>query len=76
MLVIRIITRIITIVFCSDQLKRHYNLGQYWLEVDIEDLTHFDASLSDKLLTQPTEHLPLVSIHFFYLVFLDCYIIL
>lgn len=42
-----------------DQLKRNYTLHQYWLEVDIEDLTHFDASIADKLTKQPTEHLPL-----------------
>jgi MCM N-terminal domain len=49
------------VFFCSDQLKRHYNLGHYWLEVELEDLTHFDASLAEKLVKQPAEHLPLVN---------------
>jgi hypothetical protein len=43
-----------------DQLKRNYNLGQYWLEVDIEDVSSFDESLADKLYAVPTENLPLV----------------
>ena len=42
-----------------DQLKRNYNLGQYWLEVDIEDVSSFDESLADKLYAVPTENLPL-----------------
>ncbi|XP_063426896.1 DNA replication licensing factor mcm5-like [Mytilus trossulus] len=42
-----------------DQLKRNYNLGQYWLEVDIEDVSSFDESLADRLYNQPSEHLPL-----------------
>ena len=44
----------------SDQLKRHYNLGHYWLEVELEDLTHFDASLAEKIVKQPAENMPLV----------------
>ena len=46
----------------SDQLKRHYNLGQYYLEVDLQDLTSFDEQLADKLTKSPAEFLPLVSI--------------
>ncbi|KAK3092794.1 hypothetical protein FSP39_007290 [Pinctada imbricata] len=42
-----------------DQLKRNYNLGQYWLEVDIEDVSSFDEALAEKLYKLPTEHLPL-----------------
>jgi hypothetical protein len=34
-------------IFYRDQLKRNYNLGQYWLEVDIEDVSSFDESLAD-----------------------------
>nr|CAD7394144.1 unnamed protein product [Timema cristinae]CAD7425753.1 unnamed protein product [Timema monikensis] len=41
-----------------DELKRHYNLAQYWLEVNIEDLASFDEALADKLYKQPTEHIP------------------
>lgn len=46
----------------SDQLKRHYNLGQFYLEVDLQDLTSFDEQLADKLTKSPAEFLPLVSI--------------
>lgn len=42
-----------------DQLKRHYNLGQYYLEVDLQDLTSFDELLADKLTKSPAEFLPL-----------------
>jgi DNA replication licensing factor MCM5 len=44
----------------SDQLKQHYNLGKYCLEVDLEDLSSFDETLADKLNKNPTEFLPLV----------------
>ncbi|CAN7999910.1 unnamed protein product, partial [Ixodes hexagonus] len=43
-----------------DQLKQHYNMGQYWLEVSMEDISSFDEVLADKLSKQPTEHLPLL----------------
>lgn len=47
-------------VYCyRDQLKHHYNLGEYWLEVSLDDLTNFDEALADKLFKQPLEHLPL-----------------
>ncbi|CAH3122309.1 unnamed protein product [Porites lobata] len=42
-----------------DQLKRHYNLGQYYLEVDLQDLTSYDEQLADKLTKSPAEFLPL-----------------
>ena len=45
---------------CRDQLKRHYNLRQYWLEVDLQDLASFDAQLAEKLSKVPAEYLPLV----------------
>uniref|UniRef100_A0A0B7A8Y5 DNA replication licensing factor MCM5 n=1 Tax=Arion vulgaris TaxID=1028688 RepID=A0A0B7A8Y5_9EUPU len=40
-----------------DQLKRHYNLKQFWLEVDLDDVSSYDESLADKLLKQPSDHL-------------------
>ena len=46
---------------CRDELKRHYNLGEYWIEVEMEDLASFDEDLADFLYKQPTEHLQLVS---------------
>lgn len=42
-----------------DTLKRNYNLHQYSLEVNIEDVGSFDETLADKLYKQPTEHLPI-----------------
>ncbi|XP_012275934.1 DNA replication licensing factor Mcm5 [Orussus abietinus] len=42
-----------------DALKRNYNLGQYWIEVNLEDLGAFDESLAEKLYKQPTEYLPI-----------------
>uniref|UniRef100_A0A8D8SGI8 DNA replication licensing factor MCM5 n=1 Tax=Cacopsylla melanoneura TaxID=428564 RepID=A0A8D8SGI8_9HEMI len=42
-----------------DSLKRNYNLGQYHLEINIEDLNSFDENLADKLYKYPTEHLPI-----------------
>ncbi|KAA8585637.1 hypothetical protein FQN60_004331 [Etheostoma spectabile] len=32
-----------------DDLKRHYTLGEYWVEVEMEDLASFDEDLSDCL---------------------------
>ncbi|CAO1426441.1 unnamed protein product [Diamesa hyperborea] len=40
-----------------DTLKRHYLLGRYFLDVEIEDLAGFDENLADKIKKQPTEHL-------------------
>lgn len=44
-----------------DELKRHYNLGEYWIEVELEDLASFDEDLAEFLYKQPAEHLQLVS---------------
>ncbi|CAG9137439.1 unnamed protein product [Plutella xylostella] len=43
-----------------DALKRNYNLGQYWLELNIEDLSSFDEVLAEKLYKKLTEHLPIL----------------
>uniref|UniRef100_A0A4W4EVH6 DNA replication licensing factor MCM5 n=1 Tax=Electrophorus electricus TaxID=8005 RepID=A0A4W4EVH6_ELEEL len=43
-----------------DDLKRHYTLGEYWVEVEMEDLASFDEDLSDCLYKLPTENLPLL----------------
>uniref|UniRef100_H2SYP6 DNA replication licensing factor MCM5 n=1 Tax=Takifugu rubripes TaxID=31033 RepID=H2SYP6_TAKRU len=42
-----------------DELKRHYTLGEFWVEVEMEDLASFDEDLSDCLYKMPTENLPL-----------------
>lgn len=46
-----------------DTLKKHYNLGLYFLQINVEDLSSFDEHLADMLYKQPTEHLPIVSCH-------------
>ncbi|KAM6094477.1 DNA replication licensing factor MCM5 [Chlamydotis macqueenii] len=43
-----------------DELKRHYNLSQYWVEVEMEDLASFDEDLADYLYKQPADHLQLL----------------
>ncbi|KAM3962521.1 minichromosome maintenance 5 [Aphomia sociella] len=43
-----------------DALKRNYNLNQYWVEINIEDLSSFDEELAEKLYKKPTEHLPIL----------------
>ncbi|XP_078672526.1 DNA replication licensing factor mcm5-like [Branchiostoma floridae x Branchiostoma belcheri] len=43
-----------------DELRRHYNLGQYYIEVDVGDLANFDEELADKLRKTPSELLPLL----------------
>ncbi|XP_018397392.1 PREDICTED: DNA replication licensing factor Mcm5 [Cyphomyrmex costatus] len=40
-----------------DILKRNYNLGQYWMEINLEDLAAFDESLAEKIQKLPTEYL-------------------
>ncbi|KAK9883161.1 hypothetical protein WA026_001361 [Henosepilachna vigintioctopunctata] len=42
-----------------DTLKRNYNLGRYFLEVNIEDLGSYDETLADRLTKQPSEHIQL-----------------
>ncbi|XP_043475404.1 DNA replication licensing factor Mcm5 [Leptopilina heterotoma] len=42
-----------------DTLKRNYNLGNYWIEFNLEDLAAYDESLAEKIYKQPTEYLPL-----------------
>jgi DNA replication licensing factor MCM5 len=42
-----------------EQLKHHYNIGQYWIEIDLQDCISYDEDLADKLSKHPTEYLPL-----------------
>lgn len=37
-----------------DQLRDHFNLGQYWISVSLEDLDSYDEILSDRLKKNPT----------------------
>ena len=41
-------------------MKRNYNLGQYWVEINLEDLAAFDESLAEKVYKHPTEYLPIL----------------
>ena len=43
-----------------DQLLRNYNLHDYTLDVELQDLRNYDEALCDKLVKQPSEYLPLV----------------
>ena len=52
----------ISIILIRDELKRHYTLGEYWVEVEMEDLASFDEDLSDCIYKLPSENLPLVSV--------------
>lgn len=38
-----------------NQLRDHYNLGEYWINVSLEDLDSFDEFLSDKLKKNPSK---------------------
>ncbi|TRY62701.1 hypothetical protein TCAL_00323 [Tigriopus californicus] len=42
-----------------DVLKSNYNLQNYWLEINIEDLSSFDETLADQLYKNPGDLLPL-----------------
>lgn len=44
----------------SDQLRRNYNLKQYFLDIRKEDLNSFDPELDDELSSRPHEFLLLV----------------
>jgi len=39
-----------------DQLKRNYNLGQYFLDVSLDDLRSYDEHLAEKIRKTPTEY--------------------
>ena len=43
-----------------DNLKCNYNLGQYWVEINLEDLAAFDESLAEKIYKHPIEYLPIL----------------
>lgn len=49
-------------LLCRDALKQQYNLGQYFLEMSIEDISSFDEMLAHKLQKQPSDNLPLAII--------------
>ena len=44
---------------CSDQLRRHYNLGNYFLDVDLDDVIAYRDDLASLLQSKPSEYFPL-----------------
>lgn len=42
-----------------DALKRNYNLRQYWVDVNLEDLSSFDDALADRVYKSPADLVPL-----------------
>lgn len=42
-----------------DQLKDHFNLGEHWINVSLEDLDSYDEFLSDKLKKNPNKMMEL-----------------
>lgn len=62
MIVCRYAAYLLKSLTIRDELKRHYTLAEYWVEVEMEDLASFDEDLSDCLYKLPTENLPLVSV--------------
>ena len=42
-----------------EQLKNHYNIGQFWVEIDLQDAINYDDDMADKLVKHPTDYLPL-----------------
>lgn len=42
-----------------EQLKHHYSICQYWVEVDLQDAISYDEDMADKLCKHPTDYLPL-----------------
>ena len=51
---------ILIVIIYRDALKQQYNLGQYFLEVSIEDISSFNEMLAHILQKQPSDNLPLV----------------
>lgn len=49
----------VTHVYNSDQLKNHYGIGQYWIEVELADVINYDEEMGDRLTKHPTDYLPL-----------------
>jgi len=43
-------------------LKTNYNIGQYWLEVCIQDLNQYNENLGAKIKEKPNDYLPIVSL--------------
>ena len=59
-LIVSIILMLLFFLSCRDQLKRHYNRREYWVQIDVKDLSDFDSVLSEKLTKLPADYLPLV----------------
>ncbi|XP_015783524.1 DNA replication licensing factor mcm5-B [Tetranychus urticae] len=42
-----------------DMLRRQYNIGQFWIEVALEDISSYDEDLATQITKYPIESLPL-----------------
>eukprot|EP00029_Vermamoeba_vermiformis_P013107 TRINITY_DN802_c0_g1_i1.p1 TRINITY_DN802_c0_g1~~TRINITY_DN802_c0_g1_i1.p1 ORF type:complete len:687 (+),score=245.87 TRINITY_DN802_c0_g1_i1:36-2096(+) len=42
-----------------DQLRRHYNLKMYWIEVNLTDLSSYDEELCNTLVSEPNDYINL-----------------
>ncbi|VDP10913.1 unnamed protein product [Soboliphyme baturini] len=43
-----------------DALRRQYNLGEYWISVNLQDLRNFDEDLTELLRKKPGQALPVI----------------
>ena len=41
-------------------MKRNYALRQYWISINVEDVSSFDEGLAEKLYKAPSDFLPLL----------------
>lgn len=46
--------------YFRERLKRNYTLGEYYLEIEYNDLKMFDEGAAIKVKSQPTTFLPVV----------------
>ena len=56
--------------FCSEQLKQNYNLGKFFIEVNLAHLKLFDEDSELKLRKYPIRFVPAVSLFFLFCFFL------
>jgi DNA replication licensing factor MCM5 len=60
--VILFLVALLLICVHRDQLRRHYNLGEYWLEVDLDQLNADKDVAFDALQKNPGDCMPLVCV--------------
>ncbi len=60
MMMIDGLTAFLALCACSDQLRRHYNLRQFFINVNLQHLRVFDERLHEAFVASPSDYLPLV----------------